>query len=217
MQFSWIIKFSIIQNFKYGTIKLKVMPSLSIIIPIYNEEKLLEGVIERIVKYVGSLNIDYEILMCLNGCTDKSEEIANNLTNKNIKVFSTQNKGFGVALNWGIINATKEIITYLHSDGESDYTFIERALKLMEDYELITGSRYLERNVYWKDKIRSILSYGALTLTKVMIPLPITEVGPAKMFKKEWGLTLLKRNKEKGRRSWQKKERRIRANNRRNA
>lgn len=176
------------------------MESISVIVPVYNEEKVLEGVTKEILQYMNSLKLDYEILICNNGSIDKSEEITKKLAkqNKNIKSFYTPQKGIGSALRLGIKNANNEYITYLPSDGEMDYSFIERALPLMKEYDLITGSRYTKMNLFWKDYLRMFLSMGLVYITRIMMPLPITEIGPAKMFRKNWALSLLNRTKEEG-------------------
>src|SRR3989304_4559830 len=81
-------------------------PSLSIIIPAYNEEKVISRTIESLV------NEDYprkEIIFVDDGSTDKTLEIAKRYCDK-IKILHKENGGKASALNYGMTYASGEII-----------------------------------------------------------------------------------------------------------
>jgi len=48
---------------------------LSVILPARNEEKLIKSTILDIARHLEKKNYSFEILVVLNGCTDKTEEI----------------------------------------------------------------------------------------------------------------------------------------------
>ena len=68
------------------------MKTLSIILPTRNEEQLIESTIKSIVSFLKSKKYDYEILVILNGSTDKTENIVNKLkqNNKSINTFKSK-------------------------------------------------------------------------------------------------------------------------------
>ena len=75
------------------------MINLSVIVPFFNEEQLLEKSVKRLI----SNNIFNTIYLVDNNSTDRSSEIAKKLedANKNIKLFKTNSeKGKGVALSF---------------------------------------------------------------------------------------------------------------------
>lgn len=105
------------------------LPSVSIIIPVYNEEKSIAGTIKSI------LASDYpkdkfEIIVINDGSRDKTLEIAKKFECKNLRVFSKKNGGKGSALNVGIKKAKGDIIFSMDAD-----TFIENySVKKMVRY-----------------------------------------------------------------------------------
>ena len=57
--------------------------SLSIVIPIYNEEEILEGSANQIIAICEKTKVEYEIILVENGSTDKTAGIAANLSELN--------------------------------------------------------------------------------------------------------------------------------------
>ena len=111
-------------------------------------------------------------------------------------------KGAGNAIKTGIKKASKDVITWVFADGEMDYRFIDRGLKLMKSYDLINGSRFkksgkfgVERSLDKKsisNALRRTLSHACRIYTLIMIKLPISEIGILKMFRKNWAQKNLK-------------------------
>jgi len=87
-------------------------PSISIIIPAYNEEKVIANTIEALISE------DYpkkEIVMVNDGSTDKTLEVANRYKNQ-IKVLSKENGGKATAMNYAIRYCSGEIIVVVDAD-----------------------------------------------------------------------------------------------------
>ncbi len=103
-------------------------PSVSIVIPAYNEEKTIAKTIDSV------LNLDYpkeklEIIVVDDGSIDRTSEIVENFkkSDKRIKLIRQDNSGKGSALNNGLRNSCGEIFTCLDADS-----FVKpNALKLM--------------------------------------------------------------------------------------
>ncbi|MCH7967424.1 MAG: glycosyltransferase [Thaumarchaeota archaeon] len=90
----------------------KYFPSISIIIPAYNEEKIIANTIE------GLLSEDYpekEIVMVNDGSTDKTLEVANKYKNQ-IKILSKSNGGKATAMNYALNYCSGEIIVVVDAD-----------------------------------------------------------------------------------------------------
>lgn len=75
----------------------------SIIIPVYNVEQYLEKCLLSVVEQNYH---DYEIIIVIDGATDGSQEIAENIKKrypeKNIQIICQENKGLGGARNTGM-------------------------------------------------------------------------------------------------------------------
>lgn len=84
--------------------------SVSIIIPAYNEEKIIEKAINQALTILNAESADYEIIIVNDGSSDKTAELINSYSNhfQKITVFhKLQNEGFGSAVRKGISMATK--------------------------------------------------------------------------------------------------------------
>ena len=118
--------------------------NLSIIIPIYNEERTLLEVLNKINLLKEFCNL--EIIVVNDGSTDNSKNIIkknNKLYNKSINL--KKNSGKGKAVIEGIKNCSQEYILIQDADLEYDpkdiLEFLEENKK--NNYDLIMGSRFI--------------------------------------------------------------------------
>lgn len=114
--------------------------SLTVLIPLYNKEKLIKIAVSQTVKLVKDL--DYEIIVIENESTDNSkQEIEKYIKNcnDNVKLISTK-KGLGNALKAGIESSSKKYLTCIPADfstGTSEISFFKNA----SDFEYVISSR----------------------------------------------------------------------------
>ena len=119
------------------------MLKISIVIPIYNEQKTLETLIAK----VSAVDYHKEIILVDDFSTDGSRAILESYENKeNFKVlYHKRNQGKGAALRTGFSNVSGDIIIIQDADLEynpSDYgTLLEPILDGRAD--VVYGSRFL--------------------------------------------------------------------------
>ncbi len=91
------------------------MPKISVIIPVYNQEKFLSNCLDSVINQ--DLE-DIEIICVDDGSTDKTYEILQFYASKDprIKILQQENKFAGSARNLGMSIATGEYIHFLDSD-----------------------------------------------------------------------------------------------------
>lgn len=99
------------------------MPELSVIVPCYNEEKNLPAIIKGFDEIVRDGPI--EILLVNNGSTDNSAAVfqqeLSRLPHRQIKeVVVPVNKGYGYGILEGLKNASGNILSWTHADGQTD-------------------------------------------------------------------------------------------------
>ena len=82
---------------------------LSIIVPVYNEQKTIQTVLERLEEV--QLPIEKEIVIVDDYSTDGTKEILKPLEQKYVVVYHEKSKGKGLALRTGFAKATGDIIT----------------------------------------------------------------------------------------------------------
>ena len=129
---------------------------LSVIIPVYNEEKTLNTIVER----VKATPFDKEIVLVDDGSTDGTHAILQKLAkDPEIKVYyQPQNMGKGAALRRGFDEAVGDIILIQDADLEYNPQDYEKLLPpiLEGRADVVYGSRFssVERKVhsYWHTK-----------------------------------------------------------------
>ncbi len=117
---------------------------LSIIIPVFNEERTLLSAIERIEDV--NLPMPFEIILIDDGSTDKTRQIIKTLDGRIKKVLThDSNQGKGAAVRSGLSEAAGEIIVIHDADLEYDPNDWPRLLKEMESsgIDVVYGSRFL--------------------------------------------------------------------------
>jgi len=135
--------YDFLEKFKKGDDQVIV----SIILPMYNEEKTIKNVLESLPNYKL-----IEVIVVNDNSTDCSlKEIERIQKNLNIKVISHNvNKGYGSAILTGIKNAKGDVIVTMDSDGQHDpkdlLTLIRPIFTKEADYTI--GSRYLGTYFY---------------------------------------------------------------------
>ena len=123
----------------------------SLIIPMYNEEKILPETIKTLHEYMSGAFDDYEIIFSDDGSKDRSREIVENCGLPNIRLVSYEtNKGKGGAVRNGMLNAKGDI--RLFTDCDLAYgTDIIRTLYdkfTSEKCDVMIGSRNIHKDGY---------------------------------------------------------------------
>ncbi|GAG97630.1 unnamed protein product, partial [marine sediment metagenome] len=114
--------------------------TLSIVIPLYNEEKSIRNILNLIPH-----NDGIEIIVVDDGSTDKSFQEAIE-SDKSIKLIKLdENQGYGNAILTGVKNASGDIIITMDSDGQHNPNEICRLIEpiLNDKADICIGSRYL--------------------------------------------------------------------------
>lgn len=119
---------------------------LSIIIPVFNEEKTIKEVINKITS-LKIKNVKTEIFVIDDGSTDKTLLILKSLNkkNRNFKLLQHEkNSGKGAAVRTGIKNSTGDYIIIQDADLEYDPKFIPVLLSNVKNKkDVVYGTRLM--------------------------------------------------------------------------
>lgn len=104
---------------------------VSVIIPVYNVENLLQRCVDSVIKQTYR---NLEIILVNDGSTDQSGVMCDDLKTRDsrIVVYHKPNGGLSDARNHGIERANGELIIFLDSDDWMDLSTIEKLYKLMK-------------------------------------------------------------------------------------
>ena len=112
-------------------------PSISILIPAYNEEKVLGRTIESVIEAVYPYK---EIIVIDDGSTDRTYQIALGFTDQGVKVVHRPNGGKAAALNYGLLFARGEIIITVDADSLIGKNTLVELVKKFHDPEVAAAA-----------------------------------------------------------------------------
>lgn len=116
---------------------------ISLIIPAYNEQETIASSIDKLSQYLKPRNLEYELIIAANGCTDGTVKIVSELmrANANLKLIEIGQRSVGQAFAQAVQQARGELIISLDADLSSDLVFIEYAVNLFPFFDMLVGSK----------------------------------------------------------------------------
>ncbi|MCS7249675.1 MAG: polyprenol monophosphomannose synthase [candidate division WOR-3 bacterium] len=155
------------------------MPKILIIFPTYNEAENIKDIIDAVL----DISPDIDVLVIDDNSPDKTYEIVENMAkeNKRINLIKRERKlGLGTAYVLGFKYAIEKNYDYcfeMDADFSHNPKDIPRFLELMNDYDLVIGSRYISgiSVVNWPLK-RLLLSYFANIYARIFTGCPIKDL-----------------------------------------
>lgn len=165
---------------------------LSLIIPVYRQEKIIIKNIEEIEKVLKKIRYDYEIIVVVDGTIDSTyHDIKKRriFDEKKVKlIIYKSNHGKAHAIRTGMNSARGDYVMFLDSGMEIDPNGISMLLEHMEWYgaDIIVGSKRHLASLVTYPLSRKILSFGYYVLVKILFGIKVhdTQAG-IKIFKKQ--------------------------------
>lgn len=130
------------------------MVKVSVVVPVYNKEKVLKKNIQTILNQTLS---DIEIILINDGSTDNSGQICDELkyTDNRVRVIHQNNKGVSAARNKGISISTGRYIGFVDPDDWIEENMYENMYKKIKKTQAeVCLCNY---SVDWKEKTQNVL------------------------------------------------------------
>lgn len=142
------------------------MPSISVVVPVYNEEGNVNRLHSEILEVCKREKYDFEIIFVNDGSIDRTDEICRTL--KPLKYVQLR-KNFGqtAAMDAGIKVATKDVIVTMDGDCQNDPNDIPNLINYMveNDLDVVSGWRKNRKDTFMK----RFVSRGANLLRHVLV------------------------------------------------
>lgn len=127
----------------------KTKPLVTLILPCYNEEAIIESNLNQIIEYFFNSGYDYEILIINDGSSDKTGSIANDFAKRYSflsVIHHPANLNLGRALQTGFCNSKGDIIVVLDIDLSYSVDHIGRMVgKMLEtSCDIVVASPYMK-------------------------------------------------------------------------
>ncbi len=160
--------------------------SISIVIPVCNEEAILAENVRSMIRQLEERKIfDWEMLLIENGSTDQTGAIAENLSKEHeaIHYLVLPNANYGIALQYGLLEANGKIIVNFDIDYW-DIEFADMVSHIMTvKYEIIIASKNLLLSRDRRGLVRKVASYGFRMILFFIFGLRVSDTHGIKAWK----------------------------------
>jgi len=160
-------------------------PEISIVIPVYNEEAIVESALQDLVKKLTRLDISFEILVAENGSSDQTPTILATLSKmeKRIRFINLPLPNYGMAMKEGILQARGQFVICDEIDL-GDIEFYQRALQILTpgDCQLVIGSKMLPGSRDCRPFRRHFATWTINTLLRIFLGFEGTDTHGLKAF-----------------------------------
>lgn len=154
---------------------MRPLPSLTVVVPIYNEAESLPAFLPRLLEFCGKRG--WEVVFVNDGSRDDSKKILERHANPpaarvlNHKV----NRGYGGALKSGLLDASTPYVVTIDGDGQHEPDDILRLLEFAveHDADLVIGRRDPTQKADW---YRALGKTIIRRFTRLLMPLPIQDL-----------------------------------------
>lgn len=148
---------------------------LSIVVPVYNEEKNIDSFLKRTVTTLDKINLKYEVIFVLDPSTDKTEEVILEKIqqNKNIRLILLSRRfGQPAATMAGIHNINGDLCVIIDGDLQDPPELIyEMYNKILDGNDVVYAKRIKRKGETFFKKIISKLGYKVIEkISEVKIP-----------------------------------------------
>jgi glycosyltransferase involved in cell wall biosynthesis len=150
-------------------------PTISIIIPVYNEENSIKPFLERTEPVLEKISPNYEILFILDPCADNTEQLIQNEISRNERIKLVRlSRRFGqpIATMAGIHLAQGNLCVTIDVDlQDPPELIIEMQKKINEGYEVVYAKRKTRTGETGAKRLISYLGYRLINkLSDIDIP-----------------------------------------------
>lgn len=174
-----------------GGVMVNLDGKLSVVMPAYNEEKLIYNSIKTTISVISGFVKDFEIVAVNDGSTDATKEEIKRAMKEDGRVrmvSSDKNRGKGTAIISGVTESEGKYIAFLDADLELNPSQLESYLRKMIDdnADVVIGCKFHKDSKLSYPLIRKIISMGYYIMLLILFHLNVkdTQTG-LKVFRAE--------------------------------
>lgn len=167
----------------------KTIRLLSLIVPVYHQEKTIRKQLQNILGELELLATPYEVIVVVDGLDDQSLEEAKKVRSDKLTVVGYKtNHGKGYAVRFGMSKSRGEVIGFLDAGGDLSELGLSMMLEHYKWYnaDIVIGSKRHPVSKVNYPIARKVLSWGYQQLVRVLFGLNVrdTQVG-MKLYRRE--------------------------------
>jgi dolichol-phosphate mannosyltransferase len=167
-------------------------PTLSLVLPVYNEQEVIPILHERLQAFFSTLGVDTEVIFVDDGSTDASLSLLRDLVARDTryKVISfARNFGHGSAITAGVDYARGDAVVVMDADlQDPPEVILEMMERWREGYDVVYGRR-LSREGETRFKVLTARGFYRLLRALVPINMPL-DTGDFRLMSRQVVVTL---------------------------
>ena len=171
----------------------KLLKDVAVVIPVFNEEKLIGECIDEWLNVLDSVNLNYEILIIDDGSSDATISIVERYgDNQNIQLIIKQNEGHGPTILAGYKRAVgiAEWVFQADSDNEISPNQFSALWSRRQGQDAVIAWRQGRDQT----TVRRLVTFFARVTTKVLFRCHLRDVNiPFRLFRSETLIILLEK------------------------
>ena len=147
----------------------QVEPSLSIVVPMYNEAKRMAGSVPRLIEYFEHQPYSYEYVIVDDGSSDGTPDLAREYfgAGENVNLIESHpNRGKGHAVKLGMLAARGKVILFLDANMSTPRSEDEKFLAWFDQgYQIVIGSRKMSganityHQPLWRESLGKVFTW----------------------------------------------------------
>lgn len=163
-------------------------PAVSILIPVYNEAAILATAVSDLLAGLDPLGFNYELVLCENGSSDGTSEIAAQLVQQSsrLRLLSHPAPNYGAALKAGILSARGRNIVCFEIDFY-DIAFVEISEVLLKRYDAVIGSKRAPGARDNRPRLRRFITWGFNAFLRLFFRMKCSDTHGIKAFRASHG------------------------------
>jgi glycosyltransferase involved in cell wall biosynthesis len=161
---------------------------ISVVIPVYNEEKIISSSIDELHRMLLGFGKSFEIIISENGSTDRTRELLTEIAGryKEVKYLTSDTPDYGAALKKGILQARGDIVICDEIDL-GIYDFYKNSIEILTsgDAELVIGSKLISGAKDERPLLRHIATIIINFLLRLLLGFKGSDTHGLKSFRRE--------------------------------
>ncbi|MCD9025987.1 glycosyltransferase family 2 protein [Cohnella silvisoli] len=148
---------------------------LSVVVPMYNEEEVIEVTYRRLKTVLDTIGETYEIVFVNDGSRDKTSNIVRGMcaADHNVKLVEfSRNFGHQIAVTAGMDHSSGRTVVLIDADlQDPPELIVDMVARWREGYDVVYGKRIERKGESWFKKMTAAMFYRLLrSMTSVNIP-----------------------------------------------
>jgi glycosyltransferase involved in cell wall biosynthesis len=178
----------------------KIQPSLSVVIPVYNQESQVLACLDRVKSVVEQISESFELVVVNDGSVDGTLRALEKRRDDSIRLISyNRNRGKGYAVKKGVLESRGDMVMFIDGDLDISPHLIGQYFKELKNYDLVIASKRHPLSKVSEPASRRFLSRSFNLLAKILTGVRVSDTqagmkaGNGKVLKKIFEVMVVKR------------------------